>query len=286
MSKNVSRRKFLEIAAGGAAAVAVSACAMTSTQEPAQDASTLIALFPKVGKADATILSTGNSCVVVDTGTMAKGSAVCKALKELDVTTIDALVITHFDQDHVGGAAEVIDSFAVTKLYTNDFPKESDEVDAYERACKAKGLSATVVRDTTQFALDGVSYTLLPPEHVYDDQDASNNASLVARVEHGGVTMLLAGDIERARIDELLASGVDLSCDLLKVPHHGQAEKNSAAFISAASPRYAIVTSSKDEREDDKVIDALEKVGAEVFLTRKGAVQATSDGASLMVLQG
>lgn len=130
MSKNVSRRKFLEIAAGGAAAVAVSACAITSPQEPTQDGATLIALFPKVGKADAIILSTGNSCVVVDTGTMAKGGAV------------------------------------------------------------------------------------------------------------------------------------------------------------AASPRYAIVTSSKDEREDDAVIDALEKVGAEVFLTRKGGVQATCDGASLMVLQG
>ena len=74
-------------------------------------------------------------------------------------------------------------------------------------------------------------------------------------------------------------------CDLLKVPHHGVFEKATKEFASATSPSFAVITSSKDEKEDDETVHALEDAGAEVYLTRKGTVTAVTDGSSLTVSQ-
>lgn len=241
--------------------------------------------FLKAGKADAIIVRTDNSCVVVDTGTDEKADKLCDAVAGLGVTTIDVLIITHFDQDHVGGADALIDAFEIQKVFSTYKSKDSDEVEEYERALEKRGLVPQVLREITRFDLDGASYTVIPPKKEVYGEKTSNDSSLVTRIEWGTTSMLLAGDIEQERIDELVASDTNLSCNLLKVPHHGHAEKNSAVFAQATHPAYAIITSSKSDKEDDEVVEAYEAVGAQVFLTRKGTVVATSDGERLSVAQ-
>lgn len=272
-----SRRGFLQLLAGGVVTAALTGCAPGS--------SALTVTFLDVGKADAIVLSTAGYTVMIDTGTASKATAVVDALNNLGVSTINELILTHFDQDHVGGAAAVLDNFSVDEVIATYESKESDEVNAYHEAVKSHGVDVVEVRSKTERVYDAVNYTIIPPERESYDEDTSNNSSLVVRVTFGSVSMLFAGDIQRERIEELLASGTDLSANLLKVPHHGKEDDDSEKFFKAVSPMYAVITSSKDDKESDSVVKELEDCGARVFLTRKGEVTAITDGKTLKVTQ-
>lgn len=296
MSLVLDRRTFLRLVPQGLALLSAGCgCsgpadtqdgpAVKEIEESPVSPGQLRAIFLKAGKADAIILRTDNSCVVVDTGTDGKSDKLCDAVAKLGVTTIDALIITHFDQDHVGGADALIDAFEIKKVFSTYKSKDSDEVEEYERALESHGLVPQVLREVTRFDMDGASYTVIPPKKEAYGEKTSNDSSLVTRVEWGTTSMLLAGDIEQERIDELVAGDAILSCDLLKVPHHGRAEKNSVVLAQATHPAYAVITSSKSDKEDTQVVEAYEGVGAQVFLTRKGTVVATSDGERITVAQ-
>ena len=272
-----SRRGFLQLLAGGVVTAALTGCAPGS--------SALTVTFLDVGKADAIVLSTAGYTVMIDTGTANKATAVVDALNNLGVSTINELILTHFDQDHVGGAAAVLDNFSVDEVIATYESKESDEVNAYHEAVKSHGVDVVEVHSKTERVYDAVNYTIIPPERESYDEDTSNNSSLVVRVTFGSVSMLFTGDIQRERIEELLASGTDLSANLLKVPHHGKEDDDSEKFFKAVSPMYAVITSSKDDKESDSVVKELEDCGARVFLTRKGEVTAITDGKTLKVTQ-
>lgn len=84
------------------------------------------------------------------------------------------------------------------------------------------------------------------PRAAYEDSD--NDQSLVTRVTFAGTRLLLLGDAEDARTQELLGGGYDLSCDILKIAHHGRYHETSAALLDAAAPRYALITDSQKIR--------------------------------------
>ncbi len=245
----------------------------------------LLATFLKIGKADAIVLQTPGSVVMVDTGEASTVEKVVGKLRKMGVTRIDHLIITHYDQDHVGGAAGVLDAFPVQSVHTTYGSKTSPEVKAYEAAMMRAGLVAEEVHGAVTFTLDGVRYDLLGPASASYPANISNNSSLVTRVTYGERSLLLAADIQRERIDELLASGCDLSCDVLKMPHHGAWEDNLPALLAACAPLATVITSSKLQRESDAAVASIRAVGAEALLTRKGAVRVSTDGSSLVVEQ-
>jgi len=88
------------------------------------------------------------------------------------------------------------------------------------------------------------------------------------------------------RLQELLSQKeFPLAHDVLKVPHHGQKEKNSEEFFEAVSPEAAVITCSREQPPDDKVRKLLRSLGAEVYLTADGTVTCASDGESLKITQ-
>ena len=140
------------------------------------------------------------------------------------------------------------------------------------------------LRENASFELDGVSYAIDVANASDYGPDEENDFSLVTSLSYGQVRFLFAGDAENARLGELLSEG-GLSHDVLKVPHHGKAEKLSAAFFQAVSPRYAVITSDEKNLEDEAVPVFLRQFGAEVFLTREGTVTALTDGESIQFTQ-
>ena len=172
----------------------------------------LTVTFLDVGKADAIILTTERSCVMIDTGTAGTADDVSLSLKNLGVSAIDALIVTHFDQDHVGGAATILRDFSVKAVYTTYLSKDSDEIDDYLAALEDTGLAAQQVSGETSLSIDGVAYVIHPPDSSSYATDESNNSSLVTRVTLGDKSLLFAGDIESDRIEELISDGTDLSC--------------------------------------------------------------------------
>ena len=236
------------------------------------------------GKADATILRTQNSTVIIDTGEDDEGSEIVSYLKQQNIDTIDYLIITHFDQDHVGGADTVLKKLKVKNVIQSDCPKDSDDYSQYIEMLNKKNITPVTLRDTMTFTLDSVAYTIYPPkETTYVEKD-SNNSSLVTSVIHGENSFLFTGDAENARIQELIAQG-NLEHTFLKVPYHGFYQTSLPELFSQVKAKYAVITSSDKLTEDEGTVKLLEAIGSKVYLTRKGEVTVTSDGKNMVVTQ-
>ena len=227
------------------------------------------------GKADAFVMFVGtNNAVVIDCGKAKDGDDILDVLEEQGIEHISALIVTHFDKDHVGEADEVINGSDVEKIYTTHGTKDSKQVKEFEEAMELNNKTPIVVREYTSFEVDGTKYEIFPPlkESYGDEDNESNNSSLVVKVTNADNSILFAGDVENERLPELIASDYDLTCDILKVPHHGRAEKLTEQFIKKVTPQYAIITSSEEEPEDKEVLDILKAFEVETYLTRNGEV--------------
>ena len=247
--------------------------------------------FLDIGKADCTVIRSDSQVTVVDTGYQETAETVLAYLDSIGVERIDHLILTHFDKDHVGGAAALLEKYEIGMIYQPDYSaKEEDSKPylRYEETLQKEDLHPVTVKDNLTVIMEDVVFTIYPPEKLEYSRDKDNNRSLVTTVQHGDVRMFLAGDAERDRIDEILTQIPDLKSDLLKVPHHGHRERNSSELFQAVDPRYAVICADRDDKSDgpdDDIIEALEEGGAQVFTTGDGVVQAVSDGTNLSVRQ-
>ena len=234
----------------------------------------------QAGAADAILLTTSNSTVLIDCGEKGFGQTILDYLADLGVTAIDCLIITHFDQDHVGGAAKVINNISVETVLQSNCPKDSSEYEKYCTALGNAGMEAQTVAETLTFTLDGVTYTVDPPRSAGYQEDESNNSSLIVTVENGADRLLFLGDAMTERLEEYLATNPG-PVDFMKAAHHGREEPLLQELLSRVQPRFAVITSSEEELESADVVSMLESAGTKVFLTRQGAVDLRSTGSGV-----
>lgn len=272
-----------------AAALSLTACAAPGAKKTPDgtaeqpEASVLTAHFFDAGKADAILLTTASSAVLIDAGEKGFGKTILAYLEERGVEKLDCLIVTHFDRDHVGGAAKVINNIAVERVLQSNQAKDSEEYEKYVKALANAGIEPVTVRETETFTLDGVVYTVDPPRRDDYSADESNNSSLIVSAQNGETRFLFTGDAQSERLAEYLSGGA-AACDVLKVPHHGGDEPLLGELLAAARPAYAIITSSDEEPESAATVEALKDAGVEVLLTREGAVTLQSDGATVACL--
>ena len=239
-------------------------------------------VFFAAGKADAILIQTQGSAVLVDAGLDKDAEALVEKLKKRGVARLDALIVTHFDKDHVGGADVVLERMAVGAVYQPGYAKDSKQYRQYTAALAAAGVTPFTLVENHSFRLDGADYAIDVANESDYGEDEENDFSLVVKVTCGQATALLAGDAEAARLGELLEEG-GLDSQLVKVPHHGRYNANTAAFLEAVNPQLAVITSSDEQMEDPETLATLQALGAQVLLTRQGDVVCRSDGTSWTV---
>lgn len=250
------------------------------------DRERLTVVFPKVGSADAAVLMTSSATVVIDTGEDGDGDKVLDILKDHHRDTVDLLVISHYDKDHVGGAAEILEKVTVSRVIGSTSPKVSDETAAYYAALLDKGLTEEVLDESCSLSLDGMELTILPPGQAEYDSDQSNNSSTVVRLQYGDTSFFFAGDSMNERVAELVPELEDDVFDLIKIPHHGRDADTTTSLLPCLKPgAAAIITSSKKEPENQDVLNMLQGSGVSAYLTRNGTITVVSDGHTLQIEQ-
>ena len=261
-----------------AALFAAAGCAAQENIEADQ----LSVKFFNAGKADAILLYTDESAVLIDTGLDGFAPYILHALNELDIQTLDTLILTHFDKDHIGSADEILESVEVGRVLVSDWPKDSDEYADLMAALETAGIESEVVfgDDQVSFMLDGAEYTVDGPDASDYDKDDSNNSSLIVTVQYGQTSFLLMGDAQNERIKEFLSQDSS-EYDVLKVPYHGNYQKQLKNLVPSADPEYAVITCSASEGGEAKTLDLLEEYDVEVFLTSEGNVSIVSDGKNI-----
>ncbi len=236
--------------------------------------------FMDVGKADCMVIRSGETTAVIDCGEKDDGKDLVKFLQKQDVKTVDKLIITHYDKDHVGGAAKLIELMDVRSVIGPDYNEKSDEFDKFRSAMRAKGIGLKCLREDMEFELGGANYRVYAPERSYYGPDDENDFSLVVRLDYHDTSMIFAADAMEQRLSEVMDIG---SCDLLKVPYHGRKIANLDSFLDEVSPEYAVVSTSEKEYSSN-TSKLLEEHGAEVFTTfDDGDITAVTNGCTISI---
>jgi competence protein ComEC len=202
-------------------------------------------------------------------------------LRAIGVARLDAMIVTHNDTDHSGGAASVVGNFEVDAFYSSLGARHPLQgLVPAPRRCLA-GQS---------WEWDGVRFEMLHPAPADYAARRANHLSCVLRVAAAGGSMLLTGDIERAAEASLLARGpAALRADVLLMPHHGSRSSSSAEFLAAVRPVAAIAPAGYRNRfghPEAGVLERYRAAGARVLRTdRDGAVSARL-GAAGVALEG
>src|SRR5262249_2097909 len=154
------------------------------------------------------------------------------------VGRLDALVISHADDDHYGGAASVARSrspeWLLSSLGTDDPLHE-----AVDRSIRCEA--------GPRGAWDGVGFEgLHPAAGIYSEElgrkpRKENDRGCVLRISTPATAALLTGDVEARSEAEMIARGSSLRSDVLVIPHHGSKTSSTPAFIEAVAPEWGVL---------------------------------------------
>ena len=246
----------------------------------------------RVGKADAIVITTATQTTVIDTGESDDGGKVLNYVNERGRTAIDHLILTHYDRDHVGGAARVANFAEIRQVIRPDYTGEREEFAEFLDVMAEHAIPDTVMAggsDDLVFMMDDVEVRVNAPAKTSYTKESGvvwdNNYSLVVTLRHGSRVFLFTGDSEDLRLAELLTDGRDLSADFLKVPYHGNYTQLTSSFIEKVKPTYAVICDSAKNDAADETLAALARVGAQVYETKDGSVICKSDGETLTIEQ-
>jgi competence protein ComEC len=195
-----------------------------------------------VGQGLAAVVRTASHTLVYDTGPSYNPDAdsgnriVVPYLRGEGIRDLDALIVTHDDDDHTGGARSIIDARAPKWVMTS----ADRDRDIFQGA-------AEVMRCDTRdrWEWNQVAFEVLHPtkEDYLDDGRKTNSMGCVLKITASGGSVLLTADIERAEEAALLArSAENLKADVMLVPHHGSKTSSTDAFLDAVDPTLAILS--------------------------------------------
>ena len=225
--------------------------------------------------ADCSILLSGDTCVVIDTGEEEDAPHILELLKDNKVEKINCLILTHPDKDHIGGASYLLDQIPVVQVLAPYFEGEKPLYQELLARLEEKRIPVETMPRDRLFTYGDLDIRVFPPEKFHYDK--SNDYSLAVLVKHGDIHLFYAGDAEKERLGELLK--LDLpAIDVYKTAHHGRNSKRGVELIEALKPEYAVVTAQEPENE---IREAFKENGTQVYTTVNRDVVFVSDGAGI-----
>ncbi len=251
--------------------IAAAAAACLCLCAPAWAKVELIAV--NVGKGDALLLRTEGYTCLIDTGKSNASEQLEEALKYYQVDALDAVFITHTDKDHAGGLKKLRKSgVEIRAIYASRYHPETSTKDhqAVEAAEKLD-LEVNWLSAGDEIALNDSVAVLRVLAPIREIPGSENDNSLVMMLDSPDGRVLLTGDMEYLEEMDLLNSGADLRCNVLKVPNHGDGDACSPSLIAACSPQLALISTNSEEKNDtpDKVVvENLKRSGCEVYVTQ------------------
>lgn len=248
-----------------------------------------------VGQADSLLLrAPSGRSMLIDSGNERADvdRVVLPFLRSRGIDSLDYVVLTHPDQDHVGGMPALLDGLRVGAFVDAALPGITNQsyLQSLQRV-QSKGIKAMKAR-RGQTEIDLGSETrvqLLQPEEPLLGRAGSdtNDNSVVLRVTYGSVSALLTGDMEREEEERLLAHRDDLRSQILKVAHHGSQGTTSAQFLEAVDPEVALISAGAGNsygHPHRQLLQRLENRQVKPYRTDlHGTIQVTTDGRSYQV---
>lgn len=245
-----------------------------------------------VGQGDAALLQfPDRSSLLVDTGGIPFGSGsfdigvrvLAPALWARGVRSLDTLLLTHGDPDHIGGAGALVGDFDPASIWEGIPVPRHIGLQEVVALARANGAHVEQRRAGDEFRFGDVRVRVLhPPPPDWERQRVRNDDSVVLEVLYGDVAMLLAGDISAGVERTLVPMLTRARIRVLKVAHHGSRTSSSRELLEAWRPQIAVISAGRGNtfgHPAPEVIQRLESIGAAIYRTDlHGQVTLDTDG--------
>ena len=255
----------------------------TPTPEPTKEAGEMKVHFLDVGQGLSILVQSDGQTMIHAGGDKSTSSFVVSYLQKQNVTTIDYLISSHYDSDHMAGLIGCLNAFDVKNVISSDYEHDSKLYQSFIQTVADKGLPMQHPAVGTEFSFGSGSFQILAPATI--DPNDSNKNSVAIKLTNGNNSFIFTGDAESTSEKAMCESGIDLSCDVLVPGHHGSATATSWDFLQATVPEYAVISCGKDNQyghPDKDVMDKLESMDIQVYRTDKqGTIVAVSDGTTI-----
>ena len=247
----------------------------------------LTVAFLDVGQGDAIYIEAPNgNQVLIDGG---PGRQVLRELGQVMPfydRSLDVVLASHPDQDHVGGLPSVLERMKVSNIVTTENTSKTGAYGAFEEAIQNEHASRILARAGERIILDDgiVLEILFPDRNAYGWE--TNTSSIVARLTYGEKSFLFTGDSPIAIERQLIHTyGGGLHTTVLKLGHHGSRTSSSREYLSAVDPEYAIISAGLNNKyghPHKEVIALLKELGIPGMNTAKsGTIVFTTNGEEL-----
>ena len=248
-----------------------------------------------VGQGDATVaVLPGGQAILIDAGGLAGTTfdmgahVIVPALRALGVRSLHALVLTHGDPDHVGGAPTVLQRVQTANVWEAVPVRPHAPLKALQLLADERRIMWRTVRPGDVERSGGVELRILhPPEPDWERQRVRNDDAIVVELRHGDVSILLPADIGREGESAVIARLASAPIVILKAAHHGSATSSMEPFLDAVRPRAVIFSAGRNNpfgHPAPVVVERFSRRGVPMFNTAEdGAVFVDSDGRSARI---
>ena len=239
-------------------------------------------VFFDVDQGDSALIECDGHHMLIDGGKPYYSQKLYSYLKSNNISSLDYIVATHADTDHVGGLAGAL-NYATADIALS--PVTSSDSEAFNNFKKYLGQTTlTVPSAGDSFSLGSSTFQVVGP---VEENASDNNTSLVIRIAYGDTSFIFMGDAETSEEMSILEAGYPVNSTLIKVAHHGSNSSSSEAFLDAVNPSHAIISVGSDNSYGHPTSETLEKLKSRVSTLHRtdvhGDIFVTSDGSNISI---
>lgn len=233
-------------------------------------------VFLDVGQGDAALISQGSHQMLIDGGKDGK-----LLLEKLGRhvpfwdRSIEAVIITHPDQDHIGGLIDLLKAYKVKSVIKTNSKSDSETYKKLEEGILSGGVEEIEAKKnlTITFPNGAVLKAMHPPDSLPEEADnTSNDNSVVVKLIFGENSFLFTGDLPGAKEEDLINAGEELGAKILKISHHGSKYSTSDEFLESVKPEDAIISVGRGNSYGHPSGEVLERL-----LGRKARILRTDE---------
>ncbi len=239
-----------------------------------------------VGQGDGIVISCDGKYMLIDGGSTSKKNVgkyqIIPVLKYKGIGTLDAVVMSHEDEDHISGIFEIMDDMEkggirIKQLILPEVAENSrgENYRKLQKRAKELGIPIAYINEGESFGLGKAQFICLNPE-LNMSTEGANAYSTVLYMKYGKITALFTGDMEEEglqNVNRVLKESYFGNITLLKVAHHGSQYTTDEEFLSLTKPRVALISCGRDNSYGHphyELLERLDAVGAKVYRTDQG----------------
>jgi competence protein ComEC len=203
--------------------------------------------------------------------------------------TIDLIVLTHPEHDHISGLLEAMDRYEVERVMWTGVLRDTAEYQEWLRLLEGEEAEVTTAEPGQKIvSSDAVFTVLFPSENLWGEEVGNtNNSSIIMKLDFGETSFLFTGDAYQSVERKLIVGGADVASDVLKVGHHGSKTSTAEDFLAVSSPQTAVISVGEGNsygHPDPEVLELLNKYDINVLRTdQQGDIKMLSDGSSIAI---